>query len=52
LVVSDEDMEGGLFGVPVFAGFLIIEVFDDLEGGEFAGITASIGVYKNVIRSS
>ena len=43
MIVSDEDMEGSLFGVAVFAGFLIIEVFDDLEGGEFAGITASIG---------
>lgn len=43
LIVSDEHLEGGLFGVAVFAGFLIIEVFDDLEGGEFARMTTSIG---------
>ena len=36
-LVSDKGLETGLFGVSVFAGLIVIEVFDDLEACEFAG---------------
>ena len=42
LVVLNQDLEGLLFRVAVFTGFFVGEVFDDLKGGEFSGVSAFV----------
>ena len=42
LVIFDEDLERFLFGVAIFAGFFVGEVFGDFEGGEFSRMATLI----------
>jgi len=43
VVILDEYLEASLFWIAVSAGFLVVEVLEDGEGCEFAGIAAFVG---------